>query len=156
MYWPWGYDELSSHSVVLCMSALRGLFFCHALTNPLSGYRSLRTMSCIAPLTPVWFFCPLPWLHGVISVQFSHSVVYDPLRPHGLQYTRPPCQSPTPRACSNSCPSNQWCHPAISSSVVPFFSCLQSFPALVFPNESVLCDRWPKYWSLSISPSDEY
>ena len=53
----------------------------------------------------------------------------DSLRPHGLQHARPPCPSPTPGACSNSCPSNQWCHPAISSSVVPFSSCLQSFPA---------------------------
>ena len=50
-------------------------------------------------------------------------------RPHGLQHARPPCSSPTPRACSNSCPSNWWCHPTISSSVVPFSSCLQSFPA---------------------------
>ena len=54
----------------------------------------------------------------------SHS-----LRPHGLQHARLPCPSPAPRACSNSCPSSQWCHPTISSSVVPFFSCLQSFPA---------------------------
>ena len=54
----------------------------------------------------------------------------DSLWPHGLQHARPPCQSPTPRACSNSCPLSQWCHPTISSSVVPFSSCLQSFPAL--------------------------
>ena len=51
------------------------------------------------------------------------------LRPHGLQHARLPCPSPTPRACSNSCPLSQWCHPTISSSVVPFSSCLQSFPA---------------------------
>ena len=51
------------------------------------------------------------------------------LQPHGLQHTGLPCPSPTPRACSNSCPSSQWCHPTISSSVVPFSSCLQSFPA---------------------------
>ena len=53
----------------------------------------------------------------------------DSLQLHGLQHTRPPCLSPTPGACSNSCPSSQWCHPAISSSVVPFSSCPQSFPA---------------------------
>ena len=53
----------------------------------------------------------------------------DSLWPHGLQHARLPCPSPTPKACSNSCPSSQWCHPTISSSVVPFFSCLQSFPA---------------------------
>ena len=53
----------------------------------------------------------------------------DSLQPHGLQHTRPPCPSPTSRACSNSCPLSQWCHPAISSSVVPFSSCPQSLPA---------------------------
>ena len=63
------------------------------------------------------------------SVQFSHSVVSDSLRPQGLQHTRLPCPSPTPRACSNSCPLSWWCHPTISSSIVPFSSCLQSFPA---------------------------
>ena len=60
--------------------------------------------------------------------QFSRSVMSDSLRPHGLQHTKLPCSSPTPRACSNSCPSSQWCHPTISSSVVPF-SYLQSFSA---------------------------
>ena len=53
----------------------------------------------------------------------------DPLWPHGMQHSRLPCLSPTPGACSNSCPSSRWCHPTISSSVVPFFLCLQSFPA---------------------------
>ena len=61
--------------------------------------------------------------------QFSSSVVSDSLRSHGLQHARPPCPSPTPGACSNSCPSSRWCHPTISSSVVPFSSCPQSFPA---------------------------
>ena len=60
---------------------------------------------------------------------FSRSVGSDSLWPHGLQQARLPCPSPTPRACSNSCPSSQWCHPTILSSVVPFSSCLQSFPA---------------------------
>ena len=54
----------------------------------------------------------------------------DSLRPHELQHARPPCSSPTPRVYSNSCPSSRWCHPAISSSVVPFSSCPQSLPAL--------------------------
>ena len=62
------------------------------------------------------------------SFQFSCSVVSDSLRPHELQHARPPCPSPTPRVDSNSCPSSQWCHPAISSSVVPFSSCPQSLP----------------------------
>ena len=63
------------------------------------------------------------------SVQFSHSVLPDVLQPHGLQRARLPCASPTPGAYSNSCLSNRWCHPTISSSVIPFSSCLQSFPA---------------------------
>ena len=63
------------------------------------------------------------------SVQFSCSVMSDSLWPHEPQHTRPPCPSPTPGAYSNSCPSSRWCHPAISSSVVPFSSCLQSYPA---------------------------
>ena len=64
----------------------------------------------------------------VSSLQFSRSVVSDSLRPHELQHARPPCSSPTPRVHSESCPSSQWCHPAISSSVVPFSFCLQSLP----------------------------
>ena len=110
--------------------------------------------------------------HVVVVGQFSHSVESNSLWPHGLQHTRPPCSSPTPGVCSNSCPSSQWCHPTISSSVVPF-SCFQSIPESrsfqmsllsIYPsirvssNESVLCIRWPKYWSFSfsISPSSEY
>ena len=65
----------------------------------------------------------------LIWIQFIHSAVYDSLQPHGLQHARLLCSSPTPGACSNSCPSSQWCHPTISSSVVLFFSHLQSFPA---------------------------
>ena len=81
-------------------------------------------------------------------------MVSDSLRPHGLQHARPPYQSPTPGVYSNSCPSSRWGHPIISSSVVPFSSCLQSFPA----SGSFPMGRWPKYWSFSfsISPSNEY
>ena len=72
-------------------------------------------------------------LHNIIFlhllVPFNHSVMSDSLRPHGLKHARPPCPSPIPRACSNSCPSSQWYHPTILSSVIPFSSCLQSFPA---------------------------
>ena len=63
------------------------------------------------------------------SVQFSCSVVSDSLQPHESQHASPPCPSPTPRVHSNLCPSSRWCHPAISSSVVPFSSCPQSLPA---------------------------
>ena len=65
----------------------------------------------------------------ISSVQFSHPVVSNSLRPHGLQHARHPCPSPTPRAYSNSCPLRQWCHPTILSSVFLSSSCLQSFPA---------------------------
>ena len=74
-----------------------------------------------------WFFINL--FHNKNSVQFSRSVMSNCLRPHELQHTRPPCPSPTPRVYSNSCPSHWWCHPTISSSVIPFSSSLQSFPA---------------------------
>ena len=63
------------------------------------------------------------------SVQFSHSVMSNSLQPHGLQHARLPCPWSTPRACSNSCPSVGWCHPTVSSSVIPFSSCLQLCPA---------------------------
>ena len=65
----------------------------------------------------------------MLSAQFRHLVVSNCLHPHGLQHTRLPCPSPTPGVYSNSCPSSRWYHPDISSFVVPFSSCLQSFPA---------------------------
>ena len=66
---------------------------------------------------------------SLVSSQFSRSVVSNSLWPDGLQHVRLPCPSPTTELCSNSCPSSQWCHPTISSSVIVFSSCLQSFPA---------------------------
>ena len=79
----------------------------------------------------------------------------DSLSPHSLQHASLPCPSPTPGACLNSWSSSWWCHPTISSSVIPLSSCLQSFPA---NSESVPHKRWPKYWSFNftISPSNEY
>ena len=74
-------------------------------------------------------FTKVPHMSTLSSVQFSRSVVSDSLRPHESQHARPPCPSPTPGAYPNLCPSGQWCHPAISSSVVPFSSCPQSLPA---------------------------
>ena len=68
-------------------------------------------------------------IETISSVQFSRLVVSSSLRPHESQHTRPPCPSPTPRVYSNSRPLSRWCHPAISSSVIPFSSCLQSLPA---------------------------
>ena len=66
---------------------------------------------------------------GLDPVQFSHAVVSSCLWPHGLQHARPPCPSPTPRVYSNACPLSRWCHPTISSYLIPFSSCLQFFPA---------------------------
>ena len=71
-------------------------------------------------------------VYSVESVQFSHSLLSDSLQPHESQHARPPCPSPTPRVHPDSRPSSQWCHPAISSSVVPFSSCPQSLPASEF------------------------
>ena len=80
------------------------------------------------------------------SLQFRCPVMSDSLWPHGLQHARPPCLSPTSGVHSNSCPLSWWCHPTIPSSVIPFSSHLQSFPASgVFSNESALHIRWSKY-----------
>ena len=98
-------------------------------------------------ITVSWSFYP-KWKH---LVQFSHSVVSDSLWPHESQHPRPPCPSPSPGVHSDSHPSSPWCHPAISSSVVPFFSCPQSLPALVFSSESTLHMRWPKNWSSALA-----
>ena len=93
------------------------------------------------------------------SIQSSRSVVSDSLQPHGLQHTRPPYPPPIPGAYSNWSPSTGWYHPTVSSSVIPFSSCIQYFPASgSFSNESVLLTRWPKYWSFSfrVRPSSKY
>ena len=104
--------------------------------------------------------------HKRCSVPFSCSVVSNSLRPSGLQdfcrhsrgNARLPCPSPTPGACSDSCPLSQWCHLNISSSVIPFSAYPQSFPGSGSFQMSPLCIRWPKYWSFSfnISPSSEH
>ena len=90
-------------------------------------------------------------------VQFNCSVMSNSLRPHGLHHARLSRPSPTPGACSNSYPSSWWCHPTISSSVIPFSSCLHSFRASgSFPMSQFFTSGWPKYWSFSINPSNEY
>ena len=94
-------------------------------------------------------------LRAFSSVQFSRSVVSSSLLPHVLQHARIPCLSPTPGACSNSCPSSQWCHPTISSSVIPFSSRLQSSRASgSFPRSQFF--KWVGQSIFSISPSNEY
>ena len=115
------------------------------------------TLSHCMDITVCW------WTYGLLpifdlSVQFSCSVVSDSLRPHESQHARPPCPSPSPGVHSDSHPSSQWCHPAISSSVVPLLLLPPIPPSIrVFSNESTLRMRWPKYWSFSFSiiPSKE-
>ena len=111
-------------------------------------------LSLIAATGPFWG--QLSFNSPISSVQISRSVISNSLQPHELQHTRPPGPSPTPRVYSNSRPSSQWCHPAISPSVSPFSSSSQSFPASEYFSESALCIRWPEYWGFSISPSSEY
>ena len=92
-----------------------------------------------------------------VLVQLINSVRF--FAPHELKHAWLPCPSLSPRACSNSCPLSQWCHPTISSSVAPFTFSHQSFPASgSFPKSQLFCIRWPKYWSFSfnISPSNQY
>ena len=91
-----------------------------------------------------------------LCVLFSRWVVSNSLQPHGLQQARLPCPSPSPIVCSNSCPLSQWYHP-----IILFCHHLLLLPSIfpsirVFSNESALCIRWPKYWSFSFSPSNEY
>ena len=96
--------------------------------------------------------------HGWDSVQFSWSVMSNSFWPHESQHARPPCPSPTPGVYSNSCPSSQGCHLAISYSVIPFLLLPPIPPSIrVFSNESTFHMRWPKHWSFcfSISPSNE-
>ena len=92
------------------------------------------------------------------SVQFSHSVMSDSLQPHGLQLARPPCLLPTSGVYSDSSSFSWWCHPTISSSVVPFSSSLQSFPASGSLQMSQFFTSGGQYWSFSfsISPSNKY
>ena len=109
----------------------------HEFEQTLGDSDSQGSLACCSPWGPkeshsgvteqqsAYLFVP----YNSPSVQFSRSVVSDSLWPYGLQHARLPCPSSSPRACSNSCPLSWWCHPTISSSVVPFSSCLQSFPA---------------------------
>ena len=126
------------------------------------------------------FFTNFPDIR-IIQPYFQFSSVAQlclTLQAHEPRHARPPCPSPTPGVYPNSRPLSQWCHPTISSSIVPFSSCLQSFlqssasvrsvpflsfiepifPIRVFSNDSAFCIRWPKYWSFSfnISPSSEH
>ena len=106
----------------------------------------------------LWFWCLTLSYSSKVQLSSAAQSCHS-LRPHGLQYARPPCPSPTPRIYSNSCPLSWWCHPTILSSVTPSGRLPSIFPSIrVFSNESVLCLRWPKYWSFSFNntPSNEH
>ena len=107
-----------------------------------------------------WIIWPIKiFIKCFSSVQFSRSVVSNPLQPHELQHIRPPCPSPIPRVHPNPCPLSWWCHPTISSSAVPFSSCPQSFPGLrSFQMSQLFASGGQKYWdfSFNISPSNEH
>ena len=101
--------------------------------NPLGGWDNTMWPKVLI-LNDIVRLCDMasPNLNYYIDYQFSqfsHSVMSDSLQPHGLQHARPSCPSPTPRVYSNSCPLSRWWHPTVSSSVIPFSSRLQSFPA---------------------------
>ena len=118
-------------------SPFQGFITCHLMDTPHFAHRHLGCFHLLAIMNngamntgiqiPVWDLAFSSFWFS--SVQFSHSVTSDSLQPHEPQDTRPPCPSPTPGVYTNSCPSSWWCHPAISSSVIPFSSCPQSLPA---------------------------
>ena len=121
---------------------------CNFLGSILLQWRFETVDQCYSSVTAQTF------IQKTSSVQVSHSVVSHSLRPHGLQHARPPCPLPTPGVYSNSCPSSLWCHPTISSSVIPFSSRLQSFPASgSFPTSQLFTSGGQ---SVRVSASSEY
>ena len=119
-------------------SAFNTVIPCYCCESPPSWFTLMRNKCLVYLLVglciPTSRFIQLQsrtadFIHQIRSDQISHSVMSNSLRPHESQHARLLCPSPTPRVHSDSCPSSQWCHPAISSSVVPFSSCPQSLPA---------------------------
>ena len=128
------------------LKCLPGMVVVSSRSRSINGVLLYSQAPCRSSVTTIFF----AFIQH--SVQFSYSVVSNSLQPYGLQHDRPPCPSPTPRVYPNSCPLSRWYHPTISSSVIPFFSSLQSFSALgFFPNESTL--QWPKSGGQSIGVS---
>ena len=118
-----GSNEIRAGSTYRCLNDYHHLsLVTFRVTNKLNLFRGFWVAKPTKPFV-------LESSSFKVTVQFSCSVLSDSLWPHGLQHDRPPCPLPTPRVYSNSCPLSRWSHPTVSSSVVPFSSCLQSFPA---------------------------
>ena len=122
--WPWGRGTEGPNNQSTHLS-------CRSWDTRQSGLEKKRKTRHKISLPMFMFlsFFPNRWWVSIILLLFSHSVMSDSLQPHGLQHIRLPCPSPSSGTCSYSCPLSQWCHPTSSSSVIPFSSCLQSFPA---------------------------
>ena len=122
-HWPWEKWWLQASPSVIPLCVLS----CSVVSNSLQSY---GLVACEAPLSRQEYWSRVPFPTPSYPHQFSSVTQSCPtLRPHELQHARPPCPSPTPGVHSNSCPSSWWCHSTTSSSVIPFSSCLQSFPA---------------------------
>ena len=127
--------SIDTNSSFIWATPLRGEATRHVITHLLACFAIMKTPSLITTDNGPAYISRhstyyIKHITNIPSVHFSYSVVSDSLWPHELKHARSPCPSPTPRVHSNSCPSSQWCHPAISSSVIPFSSCPQSLPAL--------------------------
>ena len=123
------------------------IFLCSSIFGPSFHKPSINHCQCVK------MTIPQPGLQHSTSVQFNRSVASDSLWPHRPQHTRPPCSSPTPGTYSNSCPLSQWCHPTVSSSVIPFSSCPQSFLASRSFPMSQLCASGGQSMGVSASTS---
>ena len=110
---------------IICFQPLQNIAWCAHITFYLFIFLKMNITLSLVSLHHKWYYSK----YLISSVQFSRSVMSNSLRPHEPQHARPSCPSPTPRVYPNSCPLSWWCHPTISSSVIPFSSCPQSFPA---------------------------
>ena len=126
---PWKQNILPFLCFIQFLSRRSHMFLLHRSFNSLDNF----TLKCFIVFNAIvnWIFLKLYFSDFLLfsAVQFSRSVISNSLRPHELQHARPPCPSPTPGVSPNSHPLSQWCHPAISTSVIPFSSCPQSLPA---------------------------
>ena len=136
MYYSLGMNNITCYVyIIFCLSNNSSLTFWYSFSYYECFCEHWCTNICMRPCFQIFGYLSRS---GIVesynnfmfsSVQFSRSVMSNSLQPHGPQHARPPCLAPTPRVYSNSCPLSWWCHPTISSSVVPFSSCPQSFPA---------------------------